>query len=242
MKFIFFTLFVTMMSTATNGQGSNDEKAILDYLIKEPAVKTNNPPLLILLHGVGSSEKDLFSLASQLPGKFLIISARAPNTMAEGRYAWFQVDFSSGKPVINKQQAEQSRQILIDFINQLKNKYAFDSRQVYLMGFSQGGIMAYSVGLTCPDLIKGIAVMSSRLLPEVKPIIAAKANLQQLKIFISHGNNDNTLPVQYARDAHSFLNALDVFPQYKEYAEGHTISKEMLHDVTDWLQNIVEEY
>ena len=53
--------------------------------------------------------------------------------------------------------------------------------------FSQGSIMVYSVGLTVPEKIKGIAIMSGRLLEEVKPIINQKNKLKNLKIFISHG-------------------------------------------------------
>ncbi len=78
---------------------STVNKPSLTYLVREPKVSADKPPLLILLHGVGSNEKDLFSFATHLPDKFRIISARAPIELGPSSFAWYQVDFSSGKPV-----------------------------------------------------------------------------------------------------------------------------------------------
>lgn len=60
--------------------------------------------------------------------------------------------------------------------------------------------MAYSIGLTRPDLIHGIVIMSGQLLEEVKPQIASKDRLGQLNVFISHGTNDQMLGIHYARE------------------------------------------
>ena len=65
----------------------------LHYLVREPKVQLNNPPLLILLHGYGSNEHDLFSFASELPEELLIISAQAPYSMGFGGYAWYAINF-----------------------------------------------------------------------------------------------------------------------------------------------------
>ncbi|MCX6350801.1 MAG: esterase [Bacteroidetes bacterium] len=212
------------------------DTTVLKYLVREPKIKTAHPPVLILLHGVGSNEEDLFSFANQLPDKYLIISARAPISLGGNSFAWYQVDFSTGKPVFNFQQEEESRTILIKFISQIKEKYSVNSNEIYLCGFSQGAIMSYSIGLTRPDLVKGIAVMSGRLLEEIKPLMASKDKLQSLKVFISHGTNDNTLPIQYARDANVFLKTVNINPTYKEYQEEHTISNAMLADLINWLK------
>lgn len=74
----------------------------------------------------------------------------------------------------------------------------FDEDQVYLMGFSHGGIMSYSVAMTELEKIKGIAVMIGRLLPEVKSLVADEDRLKKLKIFVSHGMQDSVLKFQYA--------------------------------------------
>ncbi len=209
----------------------------LYYIFKEPKIKSAKPPVIILMHGVGSNEKDLFSFANQLPDSFLVISLRAPIKLGNDSYAWYHLSFENGKPISNPIEAEASRLMIIDFINTLKNKHAFNEKRVYLCGFSQGSIMAYSVGLTVPEKIKGIAIMSGRLLEEVKPIIASKDKLKKLNVFISHGTNDNVLPVSNAREANTYLKQLGITATYKEYPEPHTISNAMFSDLLIWLKN-----
>ena len=215
---------------------AEDTTTVLPYLVREPKIKSGKPPVIILLHGVGSNEEDLFSFANQLPEKYLVISARAPITLGGNSFAWYQVDFSTGKPVFNFEQEESSRNTIIEFIEHLKKKFSLNEKEIYLCGFSQGAIMSYSVALTRPDLVKGIAVMSGRLLEEIKPNVASKEKLQHLKIFISHGLNDNTLPVQYARTADIYLKSLNIHPTFREYQASHEINNVMLGDLINWLK------
>jgi phospholipase/carboxylesterase len=231
-SFFIALLFISIMTDTK----ANDSITVLHHLVRNPKIESADKPVIILLHGVGSNEQDLFSFADQLPDKYLVISARAPITLQQGSYAWYHVDFSTGKPVYNMEQEEKSRNIIIEFIQQVKEKYAVENNPVYLCGFSQGAIMSFSIALTRPDIVQGIAVMSGRLLEEIKPFIASKEKLQSLKIFISHGTNDSTLPVHYAREALTYLKTLGIDPVYKEYREGHGINREMLNDLVNWLQ------
>lgn len=229
-RLIISIFYTTMTTNAIN------TTLDLQYLVRDPKIKSEHPPVLILLHGVGSNEQDLFSFVHQLPEKYLVISARGPISIGGNHFAWYQVDFSTGKPVFNFQQEENSRVTLIKFITQIIEKYSADPNEIYLCGFSQGAIMSYSIGLTRPDLIKGIAVMSGRLLEEIKPSIASQDKLQQLKVFISHGTNDSTLPINYARQSLAYLNLINIHPTYKEYQEGHGINHQMLTDLINWLK------
>ncbi|MHC0444785.1 alpha/beta hydrolase [Flavobacterium sp. 3-218] len=215
---------------------SSKEKTALHYLVRQPKTKTEKPPLLLMLHGVGGNEKNLFSFASDLPDNFLVISARGPLTLGPDSFAWFQVNFTGGHPQINEQQAEAARVTILDFIEDLKEEHDFDDKQVYLMGFSQGGIMSYSAALTEPEKIKGIAVMSGRLLPEVKPLIADESRLEKLKVFISHGRQDAVLHFPFAADAAAYLQSKGIKPDFHQYDEGHTINKQMFDDVNLWLK------
>ena len=222
---------------AFKSMSMKNPEAGLHYIVREPKIKSAKPPVIILLHGVGSNEKDLFSFANHLPDHFLVISARAPYTIGRDSYSWFEIDLSTGKAIINKVQAEKSRNTLIQFIGQLKEQYPFDEKQVYLCGFSQGAIMAFSVGLTRSDIVKGIAIMSGGLLEEVKPSIVPTEQLKRLRIFISHGINDNTLSINYARNAVAYLKEIKINPTYKEYVAGHELNNEMFNDLLRWLND-----
>lgn len=68
-------------------------KLALEYLIREPKVKTDKNPLILLLHGYGSNEQDLFSYASELPEEYYVIAARAPYDLQYGSYAWYAINF-----------------------------------------------------------------------------------------------------------------------------------------------------
>ena len=67
----------------------------LEYFIRQPKTTQTNPPLLIMLHGYGSNEEDLFSFAQELPDELLIISARAPLSLGFGSYAWYTIHFDA---------------------------------------------------------------------------------------------------------------------------------------------------
>ena len=220
---------------STDKEYTLHSQTVLEYLVRKPKTRTENPPLLLLMHGVGSNEQDMFSMSDQLPDNFLIIAARGPLTIGPNSFAWFQVSFSTGVPVINSAQAENSRITIIEFIESLKTQYRFNEKEIYIGGFSQGGIMSYSVGLTRPDLIKGIAVMSGRLLKEVRPQFASPDELKKLKVFISHGISDNVLSIEYAREANAYLKTLNITPTFKEFEAGHTVNNEMLIGLVDWL-------
>jgi phospholipase/carboxylesterase len=213
------------------------EKLMLIYKILQPKLTDQKPGLILLLHGIGSNEDDLFRLADQFPAGFVVVSARAPYTISAGKYTWFELGFSNGERLINAEQAEKSRLVINTFISQLIDKYDLDSKRVFLGGFSQGGIMSYSVGLTFPKKLAGIFILSSRLLPEVKPLIKSKEELQSLPIFIAHGKNDPVLPLAYAHDALAYLKALTNNITYTEYDMVHTVGDKELADLVNWISS-----
>jgi phospholipase/carboxylesterase len=213
--------------------GTRSDSMVLQYLVREPKLQSTKKKAIILLHGVGSNETDLFNLADQLPGDFYVIAPRGQFTLNEGRYAWYNVDFSSGKPVFDKDQELSSRELIRKFIAQVRQKYTVD--EIYLGGFSQGAIMSYSVGLSNPKEIKGIISLSGRLLAEIRPLIAKNDDVQQLKVFVAHGIQDKTLTVQYAREAKFYLGELGVQLSYHEYDMGHQLNEIVIHDMNAWL-------
>jgi len=213
----------------------------LVHLVRQPKKEAGTPPLLMLLHGIGSNEHDLYGLAPFLDERFLVISVRAPNTLGPGSYAWFEVDFTAQGPVINPEQAEISRKTLIPLLNEAVTSYGADPERVYLMGFSQGAIMSASVALTQPELVAGVVMMSGRILPEIQPLIAPKEELAGLPFIVVHGTADTVLPITYGRASRELLSSLPVELTYHEYSMGHEVSQESLNDVTTWLSGKLDK-
>lgn len=208
----------------------------LQYLVQVPVNGIqSSTPTLILLHGVGSNEKDLFRLKDQLPANALIISAQAPMAMGPGKYGWYEVDFSTGKPVYNAAQELNSREKILAFLDEIVNQYKVDRQKIFLIGFSQGAIMSFTIALNTPKKIGGIIALSGRILKEAKTTIATEAALKSVKVMIAHGTNDQILPIQHARESKAFLQHRFPNFHYKEYPIGHQISEEVIRDIQEFL-------
>jgi phospholipase/carboxylesterase len=208
----------------------------LPHRIRAPqSGRLKGAPCLLLLHGVGANEMGLADIAAQLDSRLAVILVRSPIQFGPMQFGFFQVSFTQSGPVINAGQAEQSRQLLATFIRELPGVYGIDSKQIWIAGFSQGGILSASVGLTCPDLVKGFGILSGRILPEIGPQIAPPEQLAGVHAFISHGVDDSKLTVQFARSAQKLLLDRGIAPIYLEYSAGHEISGEMLRDFNQWM-------
>ena len=207
----------------------------LVHLVRQPLETGGTPPMLLLLHGVGSNERDLFELAPYLDGRFLILSVRAPNVRMPGSYAWFEITFTPNGFLIDPAQAEVSRRELLRFIPEAAEAYGADPGRVYLMGFNQGAIMSAAITLTQPELVTGAVLMSGRILPEMRPLFAPPERLRGKPFMVVHGTADRTLPIEYGRVIRDTLSALPVDLTYREYPMGHEVSAQSLADVATWL-------
>jgi phospholipase/carboxylesterase len=209
----------------------------LHHLVRVPKIILDKNPLLLLLHGYGSNEEDLFSFASELPEEYYVISARAPYDMGFGSYAWYAINFDANENKFSDiPQAQQSRDIIANFIDELIANYPIDSTNVSLIGFSQGTILSYAVALSYPEKIQRVVAMSGYLnLDMVNPNFNTN-NLSNLKIFASHGTVDQVIPVDWARKAAPILSQLGVEVLYKEYPVGHGVAPQNFYDFKNWLQ------
>ena len=205
------------------------------YEVRLPKIQSTNPPLLLLLHGLGSNEKDLFSFAEYLDPSLIIVAARAPIHLRENSYSWFNLQREGDGWTYGFEQVEHSSNELIDYIDQLVKHYSADRQKIFLGGFSQGAIMSLATGLTNPDKIKGIICLSGRLYPELKQKIPNSKKLQDLEIFISHGKQDKVLPYADIVSDVEYLNSVGLQPTVKYYEAAHTISQDNFRDMISWI-------
>ena len=210
----------------------------LNYLVRIPKKEVENPPLLILLHGYGSNEQDLFSFSEELPDEFLIISAQAPINMQPGSYAWYDINFDriNGK-FSDLKQAKESIDKIAVFIDLIKEKYKTDTAQTFLLGFSQGAILGYAIALSYPKKVQRLVAMSGYLNIEIAVDDFKNNDFSSLKIFASHGTVDQVIPVEWARKSIPLIENLGISIVYKEYPVGHGVSPQNFFDLNNWLQS-----
>lgn len=209
----------------------------LYHLVRQPKVKKDKNPLLLLLHGYGSNEEDLFSFAEQLPGEYLIVSARAPYSIPPYGNAWYAINFDAGMNKFSDEvQAVASRDLISKFIDELIEAYPVDKEKITLIGFSQGAILSYAVALTYPKKIQRVAALSGYLNTEIAGKEYRKDELAKLKLFISHGTADQVIPVDWARKAPEFFRDLGIEPEYHEYPVGHGVAPQNFYDLLSWME------
>lgn len=210
----------------------------LHHLVREPKIKLDKNPLLLLLHGYGSNEEDLFSFASELPDDYYVVSARAPFDMTYGSYAWYAINFDADENKFSDiGQARASRDIIAGFIDELISEYAIDANNVTLIGFSQGSILSYAVALSYPEKVQRVVAMSGYLNTEIAVDDFIENDFSNLKIFASHGTVDQVIPVQWAQKSIPVLEKLGIPVVYKEYPVGHGVAPQNFFDFKNWLQS-----
>lgn len=204
--------------------------------IRRPAVPTSHrPPLLVLLHGKGANEDDLFALAPHLDGRFLIVSLRAPHEMAPGYYRWYERTGTPEKSVFDEAEIEVSRVWLIQAIKDAVMAFGADPRQVHLLGFSQGAAMALALALTAPRHIRSVVSIAGRILPACAPHAVPAEAMRHLTLLIQHGSEDDLVPPQESVTACRLFAELGIPLGLREYKAGHTITPAMLKDARDFL-------
>ena len=206
----------------------------LSYRLRTPA-PARPTKLLVLLHGVGSNETNLLDLASGVDPDTLVAFGRGPLQMGPQQFAWFRVMFTPSGPQIVPEEAEHSRKLLITLLQQLQQQHGIAPKGSVVAGFSQGGIMSASVALSSPESVRGFAILSGRILPELEPQVASNARLASLRAFVGHGDYDSKLPVHWAERSDALLKARGVIHESHRYPIDHGISAEMHADFVRWL-------
>lgn len=241
----FLTFLCLLYAGLAQAQDALQTDLPLDYLAQIPDPAADRP-LVILLHGYGSNEVDLFALKERLPSGYNYLAVRAPLELRPGSYKWFTqkpgvagYDQKSGIPDYDgvTEELKASGERLAAFIRQATQKYRTQPAKVYLVGFSQGAMMSYEVALRDPSLVGGFAALSGRLLPVLESGLKPEKHLAPLNVFIGHGSEDRQVAYSGGPHAEASLKALGLEAEFHGY-EGleHSISAAETADLARWLE------
>ncbi|MBT8286738.1 MAG: alpha/beta fold hydrolase [Flavobacteriaceae bacterium] len=208
----------------------------LEHIVRPSSLKAN-APLIIMLHGFGSDENDLFSFSSELDPEYFIISLKAPHTMFPYGNAWYSIHFDApqGKWT-DTEEALASRDKIARFIDQAIKHYPVDPDKVTLLGFSQGTILSIAVALTYPDKIKNIVALSGYVNIDLIPPEYQSNDYSRLSFYCSHGSADQVIPVDWARKTPPFFKSLGIDFSYEEFPVGHGVAPQNFYSFRNWLQ------
>src|SRR5205085_9355130 len=167
-----------------------------------------------------------------LPPGVVMVSPRAPIETEPGSFGWFRgldddAGFAAGLADLRA------------FVTALPSEYPIDPQQIVLMGFSQGAAMSLALGLSAPELARGVAALAG-FVPAQALGWATPGKLAGTRIFIAHGRTDETVSIDKARAARAVLTQAGAAVDYHEYDIGHKLNTAGMNDLKAWLRARVE--
>ena len=208
----------------------------LSYLHRPAEPSTPAPWLLVLLHGMGSQERDLFELSPFVPKAFHVLSLRAPHRVGPGAFAWFAFTvMPDGSRQIHESQEVESCKQVAHAVEVAVRELGVPPERVVLGGFSQGGIMALSLLLNRPELMHAAMVWHGRLMTQALDRAAAPEALRGRHLWVSHGQQDHVIPVAHAHAIREHAQSLPLQLTYAEFPGAHEIRPAELQQAMTWL-------
>jgi phospholipase/carboxylesterase len=219
-------------------QSSQAARLSLHHQVRRPAGDGPHPTV-IALHGRGSDEADLLGLAPYLDERLLWISPRAPLPL-EGGFEWYRLP-SIGVPDPTTFAA--ALEALDRFLTEAVQTYPVDPRHLYLLGFSQGGMMAYAFTLSQPARVAGVMAHSSYIpLAALQAVRAVdEAGMRGKPFIVLHGRHDPMIPLAWAQQARDTLTRLGADLAYYEFPMAHNVSDRSLAALDAWLDKQLEK-
>jgi phospholipase/carboxylesterase len=204
------------------------------HLIKKSCLIDVPSPLLIMAHGYGSNENDLFSFSRDLPDKLTIVSIRGDVNIQNIGYAWYDINIEfNGNKTYDIEKAIESRDKVADCIEKCTEIYNTDKNNVTLLGFSQGSILVNAVALTYPEKVKNVIAFSGVVDPNI--ISLSSKSLKNLSFYISHGTLDQVLPYNLSKESLKFLEKNNLNFVFEDFPVGHGVSPENFKSMLSWL-------
>lgn len=210
----------------------------LTALVRRPAgeVPTGGSPALVMIHGFGANEGDIYELVPFVDKRVLVVAPRGPIKVDEnprGSWRW-SVPQEDGSP--DPAVLQDSASKIATLIEQLPDLTGvrLDPAQIYVGGFSQGGLMSLEMAATYPELLAGILPHSGFVSPGAEQRLWAGA-FQGKPAFVAHGTRDQMLNIEKGRHIKEVLEVGGVDVTYKEYNFGHVTSPESRRNLANWL-------
>ena len=222
----------------------------MDNILKGPSItKHQNPKkLMIMLHGYGDNATNFIQIANLIDQDdwgMKYIALNAPDTIQDYPmgYEWFQL-YLNGTHISNasakeydvvKNKISKNIEKIYNSISLLLENSNLNMSDCFVMGFSQGGMMAFELGKILQKHLAGLAIISSRIISkEHEPNNA----FLKTPIFISHGGQDVVLPIS------NYNESIEVLKNYNYNYENYLIEKDehtMSQETITLFQNFIKK-
>jgi phospholipase/carboxylesterase len=193
---------------------------------------------LVLFHGRGADERDLFPLLDMLdPERRLLgATARGPLSLPPGGAHWYAVR-RVGYP--DPETFHSTYPQLAGWLDGMLAEHGIPPERTVLGGFSQGSVMAYALGLGARRPRPAGILALSGFIPEVDGFQLDLGNAEGLPVAIGHGTHDPVISVEFGRDARDRLTEAGAEVTYRESPMAHTIDPAFMRELPAWLSDAI---
>ena len=211
--------------------------AVMDNLLKGPSLSKHDNPskLMVMLHGYGDNAANFMHLAQPIDEDnwgMHYVSLNAPSIIQGNMmgYQWFDLypggvyisDAGPKEYELVNQEIELSVLKLNETINFYLKQLKLKTTDCFVIGFSQGGIITFEYARRMDMRLGGIAIMSGRI---IKKSEKPNKYLKDTPIFVSHGSEDDILPISNFNESIDYLkNNSYKFESHLMKGDTHTIS------------------
>jgi phospholipase/carboxylesterase len=210
--------------------------AALEHLVRPAAGQADGA--LVLFHGRGTSEHDLFPLLDMLdPDRRLVgVTPRGPLALPPGGAHWYVVR-QVGFP--DPDTFGPTYDLASGWLDRLAEETGVPLERTVLGGFSQGAVMSHALGLGAGRprpagilALSGFIPVVDGFKPDLSPPLPP--------IAIGHGTLDPVISVDFGRRARAILEGAGADLLYREYPLPHTIDPRFLDELQGWLSDAVD--
>lgn len=207
----------------------------VDWVYRVSQPEGSGPfPVFLLLHGWTGDEHSMWVFTPRLPSHGLFIAPRGLYSAPQGGYAWVAAQNTWPR----REQFEPTVNALLQLLTAARFPAA-DFSTLHLVGFSQGAALAYAFTLSYPERVASLSALSG-FLPDGLQLVTPARRLSGLPVFITHGTQDELVPVERARQAAHLLDQQGAKVTYCEHEVGHKLSAGCFRGLASFFKDLAE--
>ena len=200
---------------------------------------------LFLFHGYGADGTDLFALTEELGKHFknmAFFAPNAPTVTIGGGYEWFSLDDYFSKPTLDinylnilETRAIEKLPIVEEYISQIEVQYQIKRENIFIAGFSQGGLIAAQTAFQSKSSFNGLILMSP------VPMVNISSAANKIPVLLTRGLQDTIIPFEAAELTKPTLiqNNFEVTESIDPFL-GHGISSQHLEAIIQFIQKNIK--
>jgi len=193
-------------------------------------------PMVLMLHGRGDRPRIPGGPFGCITIPVRIIMPRAPDPLGPG-FTWLSMRVAEERTEAISKELEDRADQLAALLMEVSARRPTLGRPI-LTGFSQGGLLAFALGVGHPGLAASVIALAGWLPPPLWPSSAEGLPV----IRAMHGTDDDTIPLPPTREAVTYLKSLGADVELLEFQDvGHRMSAAMNEQFERWLERSLRE-